>query len=186
MRPRLHNATFHHCEDKFRERGQVHVFWKAIARTFQALFDGGGPAVEVIGEAFVNPELFFGNLQCEPSDRATVDATSGEQISAIELQNSEDAFEGILKFVKDGLDHNWHERLNVELQDGEEQFFFRFEEIIEATGVGFGAQQDFGDASGGVAAKPEQIKGTFDDAVARGFDSVIRLYEYSTKRWQRQ
>ena len=116
----LHYAAFHNGEDEFRKGLQVGAGGKAIVGGLQKFFDGGGPAVEIVGEAFVNAELLFGNFESEASDGAAVTAVGLEEIAAIELQDAEDALDGVGEAVGNGVDDDGLEGLNVEFEDGEE------------------------------------------------------------------
>jgi hypothetical protein len=164
----LHYAAFHDGEDKFRKRLHVAAGGKAVMGGLQEFFDGGGPAIEIVSEAFVDSELFFGDFKREAADGTAVAAVGFEQIAAIKLQDAEDARDGIGKAIGNGVDDDGFEGLNVEFEDGEEEFLFGFEKVVEAAGVGVGTGENFGDAGGGVAAEPEEVEGGFDDALAGG------------------
>lgn len=164
----LHYAAFHDGEDKFREGLHVGAGGKAVMGGLQEFFDGGSPAVEIVCQAFVDAELFFGDFKSEAADGAAVTAVGFEQIAAIKLQDAEDALDGVGEALGNRVDDDGFEGLNVEFEDGQEKFFFGFEEVVEAAGVGVRAGENFGDASGGVAAEPEEVQGGFDDALAGG------------------
>lgn len=179
--PRLHDAAFHDREHKFRKGLQIGAGREAIFGFLQKIFDCGGPAIEVVRESFVHTELFFGNFEGQAADGAAVAAIGGEEIAAIELEDAEDAFDGVLEFVGDGIDDNWVEGFEVELENGQEEFFFGFEKVVEATGVGFGTGQDFSDTGGGISAEPKEIEGRIDDALASWRARRHCLVEWSTK-----
>jgi hypothetical protein len=162
---RLHHSALHHCQDKLRESFEIYIFGNSLTGVFETFFDCGSPAVEIVRQAFVYAELLFGNLEREPSDGAAVRATSGEEIFSVEIQNSKDPLDGILHLAEDWLNHYWHQRLDVELEYREEQLFFCFKAVVEAAGVGVGAFEYFGDSGSGVAAKPEEVEGGFDDTL---------------------
>ena len=177
----LHYAAFHYGEDELRKGLQVGAEGKAIVGGLQKFFDGGGPTVEIVSEAFVNAELLFGDFESEASDGAAVTAVGLEQVAAIELQDAEDALDGVGEAIGNGVDDDGVEGLNVEFEDGEEELFFGFEEVVEAAGVGVGAGENFSDAGGSVTAEPEEVEGGFDDTLS-GWSGVGHgLVEWSTK-----
>lgn len=162
----LHHATFHDREYEFGEGREICVGRQRIPGVFEAFGDGSGPAVEVVGEALVDAELFFGNFESQAADGAAVGATSSEKIAAIEVEDAEDAFDRIGDGSENRFDDDGKKRFDVKLEDGEKEFFFGLEEEIEAAGVGLGALANLGDAGSGVTAKPEEIESGVDDTAA--------------------
>lgn len=72
-----------------------------------------------------------------------------------------------------GRDNNRHERARVQIEHRQWQPFLGFEEVVEASGIGLGALEDFRDPSGGVAAQPEEIECGINYAVTRSLPGSI-------------
>src|SRR5580704_17972085 len=128
----------------------------------------------------MDTELLLWDFEGEPSNGAAVRATGGEKIFSVELQNSKDALYRILHLAEHWLNHYWHQRLDVQFEDCEQQLFFGFEAVVETAGVGVGALEDFCDSVGGVAAKPEEVESGLDNTLTGRDGATLHLVEYST------
>lgn len=164
----LHHSAFHYREDELRKAGQVGRGGKLLRSASKTIGDSGGPAVEIVREALVNPELFFRNLKSETADGAAIGASSGEQVAAVEIEDAEDAIDGVGNGRKNRFDDNGEERLNVVLKDRKEQFFLGLEKEVKAAGIGLCAGTDFCNACGSVSAEPKQIESGVNEALTRG------------------
>jgi hypothetical protein len=63
-----HDAAFHGGEHECGYGFQIETFRDAVAGLLQALFDDGGPVVEVLSDAFVEVALAIVNFEGELAD----------------------------------------------------------------------------------------------------------------------
>jgi hypothetical protein len=150
---------------------QVEAFGNAVTGLLETLFDGGGPIVEVMSDAFVKVHLAIVNFEGELSDEAAAREFAVDEIAAVDIEDGEDAIDGIGNFFEDGVDDRGHEEASVVVEDGEEDVFFGAEEVVEAAGIGLSAVEDLVDGGHAIAVQPEETAGGFDDATASGFAS---------------
>jgi len=121
-------------------------------------------------DAGVGGEVLGFDFEGEATERTSVAAACGLETVAIACEDGEDTADGIGAAGESGAEDGRLEAIEVSIEDGEEEGFLAFEEVIEATAVDAGALEDLGHAGGGVAFFPEEITGGFEDAFAGGGD----------------
>jgi hypothetical protein len=166
-----HDGAFHGGENKCGYGFQIEALRDAMAGLLETLFDGGGPIVEGVSDALVKVTLAVVNFEGELADETATGEFAIEEIAAVDIENGEDAIDGIGYFFEDGIDGGGNEEASVVVKNGEEHVFFGAEEVVETAGVGFGALEDLVDGGEAIAVEPEETAGGFDDATASGFAS---------------
>lgn len=129
------------------------------------------PIVEGVSDAFMKVVLAVVNLEGESADETAAGEFAIHEIAAVDIENGEDAIDGIGNFFEDGIDGHGNEEASVVVENGEEHVFFSAEEVIEAAGIGLGAFEDLVDGGQAITVQPEETEGGFDDATAGGFAS---------------
>lgn len=147
---------------------------EAVAEVVEAGVDGGGPAVEVVGEEAVDGGFFFGDLEGEAADGAAVGASGGDEVLTVEAEDAEDSLDGVGGGGEYGVHNDGMEGLDVELEDGDEEVFFGLEEVVETARVDLGVGEDLGHTGGCIPLFPEEIERGFDKALA-GFVGLLQL-----------
>jgi hypothetical protein len=135
----------------------------------ETLFGRRGPIVETMSDAFVKMRLAIVNFQGELADETAAREFAIEEIAAVDIQNGEDASDGVGNFFEDGIDDHGHEEASVVAENGEENVFFGAEEMVEAAGISLGAFEDLVYGGHAVTVQPEETAGGFDDAAEGRF-----------------
>ena len=142
-----------------------------MAGLLEALLDRDGPIVEAMSDAFVKVRVAVVNFQGELADETAAREFAIDEVAAVDIENCEDAIDGVGNFFENGIDDRGNEEASVIAENGQENVFFGAEEVVEAAGIGFGAFEDLVDGGHAITVQPEETAGGFDDATAGRFAS---------------
>ena len=163
-----HDAAFHGDEDETGQGIEICAFGQVGRELFEAPADGGNPGGEVFGDELMGGAIFGIDFECQAAERAAVLAIGLKDASAIAGEDGEDAFNGVGCAGEGGVDDDGAQGVEISGEDGPEERFFAFEEVVEAAGVDLRVGEEVGHAGSGVASFPEEIAGGVDEPVTGG------------------